>query len=75
MQTVNSILKYSDRLPHAYESKHNNDSERMYNAMFYDVEEALLKCFTIARTQNTSINGPVIREKAQEFAKLFKPKK
>ena len=70
-QTVNSIWQNRDKLRQAYESCGGSHRKRLRTSAFDDVEEAVLKWFAVARSQNLPVSGPLLREKAQEFAKLL----
>jgi len=68
-QTINSIWQKREKLRHAFESCASNRRKRLRTSAFDDVEEALLKWFSVVRAQNLSVSGPLLRGKAQEFAK------
>ena len=62
----------SEKLHKAYEACTSSNSKRLRTAAFEDVEEAFLKWFTAVRSQNVYVNDPLLRDKAQELAKLLK---
>ena len=70
--TINTVWQDRVKIRQAYESGRNNSSKRMRTATFDDIEEALTKWLTHARSDNVLVSGPLLREKAHEFAKLLK---
>ena len=54
-----------------YESVSNN-SKRMWTATFDDIEEMFTKWYTHAKSRSVPVSWPLLRDKAQEFAKLLK---
>lgn len=77
--TISTILKDEKKL-HAVTniSSDENKWERLCEATYKDVEDALFKWFLDARGKNVPINGPLLIKKASDFAFLlgyqdFKP--
>ena len=71
-QTVNAIWQDREKLNKAYEACTSNNCKRLCTAAFEEVEETLLKWFTVVRSQNIPVNGPLLCDKTQELAKLLK---
>lgn len=66
--TVNTIWADREKIKRAYETSPTNNRKRLRTATYEDVEEAVLKWFQTARSQNVPINGQLMREKALTFA-------
>jgi hypothetical protein len=67
--TVNTIWSDRDKIKRAFEEASVISRKRLRAAEFDDVENALLKWFNVARSQNVPISGQILREKAATFAK------
>jgi hypothetical protein len=68
-QTVNTIWNDRIKIRQAFEATVVSNRKRLRTAAYEDVEEALLKWFRLARTQNIPVGGLLLREKADKFAK------
>jgi len=62
-QTINSIWQKREKLRQAFDSCASNRRKRLRTSAFDDVEEALLKWFSVVRAQNLPVTGPLLREK------------
>ena len=67
--TVNTIWSDRDKIKRAFDEASVISRKRLRAAEFDDVENALLKWFNVARSQNVPISGQILREKAATFAK------
>jgi hypothetical protein len=69
--TLSGIIKNKERYRKMYYDGHMDiEKKRSRASLCDDVDIALLKWFTMARTANVPINGPVLSNKAEEFARL-----
>ncbi|XP_029637971.1 tigger transposable element-derived protein 4-like [Octopus sinensis] len=66
--TISKIKKHAKKL--RAENVNNRNSKKIRNrkSNFEDVEEALLKWFTQMKCMNASVNGPLMLQKASQFA-------
>ncbi|XP_038077397.1 tigger transposable element-derived protein 4-like [Patiria miniata] len=70
--TLSTVLKNKQDIKAKFElSKFEPSRQRFRNATFEDVEEALLRWFKGNRSKNLPISGPLLREKADQLAKLL----
>ena len=69
--TISKIKKNAAKL--RQEELTNKDSKeiRTRKSNFYDVEEALLQCFTQMRSKNAILSGPLMLEKATQLRFLW----
>ena len=47
------------------------DAKKMRGCDYEQVDKAFFKWFSLQRSQNVSIDGPILKEKALQFAKIF----
>ena len=72
--TLSTILKNKSDIKTKFElAKFEPTRQRFRNATYEDVEEALLRWFNANRAKNLPINGPLLREKADQLATLVVP--
>ena len=71
IRAVNSGCKKADVGRHPQETKFEPSRKRLRTAILEDVEEALLCWFQGTRAKNLSVNGPLLREKAEQLAKML----
>lgn len=70
--TLSTILKNRQKLEDAINNHCVITSRKRIKTCVYDnVDEAMLKWINNARSQNLPLSGPLIRQKAQEFAMKF----
>ena len=70
--TVNTIWKKKETLKRQFESSDYNDNcKRFRAANNKDIDDALLLWFKQARSQNITVNGPILMAKANSLAKDF----
>ena len=70
--TLTCILKNRDKIRTTYfESEHDVTKKRVRQAKNQDVDEALLKWFTLLRSDNVPVSGPLLKKKAEEFSGKF----
>ncbi|KAH8034210.1 hypothetical protein HPB51_021880 [Rhipicephalus microplus] len=65
--TLTTILKAKDKL-HNNASRFAPDRKRLREAAYPDLENAVLLWLKRARSSNLPINGPILREKAEELS-------
>ncbi|XP_018318868.1 tigger transposable element-derived protein 4-like [Agrilus planipennis] len=70
--TLSTILKNKSEILVRYKSSSNLSCKRHRTAEFPDLEECLLGWIKLCYNNNISINGPILREKAEQFSKLLK---
>ena len=67
--TLSTILRNKSKITEAFEqSQFDPDRKRLRTAMYEDLEEVLLKWIGQARSLNMPLGGPIILEKANNFA-------
>ena len=70
--TLSTIMKNKD---HVIEKYHRQDIEperkRFRSSAFTDIDEALLKWFEVVRDRNAAVSGPIMKEKANNLAKML----
>lgn len=71
--TVSTIWKNRHAIVSAHE-KNMDSSKKLRKAEKENVEEALLKWFTIQRDRNLTVTGAMLQAKANEFAEKFEEK-
>ena len=68
--TMSTLFKNKDRITEQYDSaKFDPSRKRFRTAALDDVEEALMKWFRDVRDKNLPVSGPLLKEKAEVFAK------
>lgn len=67
--TLSTILKNREKLQDAI-SQHGSlkNRKRVKTCVYDDVDNAMLKWVSSVRSQNLPLSGPIIRQKAQDFA-------
>lgn len=68
--TVNTIWKTKESNILAFE-KYSSETKKLRKVTREDVDQALLKWFTLQRNMNVPLTGAILQAKAEEFAKLF----
>lgn len=66
--TLSTILKQEELVRQRMVAG-NLNNKRVRKSEFPDVEECLIKWFKQCRDHNVSVGGPILKEKAEEFAK------
>ncbi|CAG4935600.1 unnamed protein product [Colias eurytheme] len=69
MSTLSTIIKNESDIMRKIQNGQSLSCKRRRIAEFPGLEECLLKWFEQCRSQNISINGPLLQEKAQIFSK------
>ena len=68
--SVSTIVRDKDRYRKLFYEGHTDVSKkRARPAKYEDVEEALLRCFMGARSENVPLSGPILVSKAEDLAK------
>ncbi|XP_010129459.1 PREDICTED: tigger transposable element-derived protein 4, partial [Buceros rhinoceros silvestris] len=68
--SVSSIMKNKEKVLEAFESlQFDPKRKRLRTAFYTDLEEALIKWYRIAQCLNMPVNGPMLRLKANDFAR------
>ena len=65
--TLSTWIKNRDKIFETYDAN-NPNRKRQRLSMYTDVEEALLRWFTHARTNAVAVSGPVLIAQARKFA-------
>ena len=63
-------MKNKDKLFEGLEQS-SSDAKKMRGCDYEQVDKAIFKWFSLQRSQNVSIDGPILKEKALQFAKSF----
>ncbi|NWR45039.1 TIGD4 protein, partial [Regulus satrapa] len=68
--SLSSIMKNKEKVLEAFETlRFDPKRKRLRTAFYADLEEALMKWYRIAQCLNVPVNGPMLRLKANDFAK------
>ncbi|NWR58009.1 TIGD4 protein, partial [Bucorvus abyssinicus] len=68
--SVSSIMKNKEKVLEAFESlQFDPKRKRLRTAFYTDLEEALIKWYRIAQCLNMPVNAPMLRLKANDFAR------
>ena len=68
--TLTTLKKNKEKIFEAFQNS-SLKHKRVKTGTYKKLNEALLKWFTSMRGNNIPINGPILLEKAHEFAKAF----
>lgn len=68
--TLATWKKHRDKICEAYQNSPVK-RQRIRTGSFEKINQALLKWYTCMDAQNLPVNGPILSEKALEFAKTF----
>ena len=68
--TISTWMKNKDKLFEGLEQS-SSDAKKMRRCDYEQVEKAVFKWFSLQRSQNVPIDGPILKEKALQFAKSF----
>ena len=63
-------MKNKDKLFEGLEQS-SSDAKKMRGCDYEQVDKAVFKWFSLQRSQNVPINGPILKEKALQFGKSF----
>lgn len=69
--TLTTILASKEKIENSLHVQDGSKRKKLRMSNFEDIEEALIKWFSHARSQNAPISGLVLREKALEIANEF----
>ena len=68
--TISTWMKKKDKLFEGLEQS-SSDAKKMRRCDYEQVDKAVFKWFSLHRSQNVPIDGPILKEKAFQFAKSF----
>ena len=68
--TISTWMKNKDKLFEGLEQSFS-DAKKMRRCDYEQVDKAVFKWFCLQRSQNVPIDGPILKEKALQFAKSF----
>ena len=68
--TISTWMKNKDKLFEGLEQS-SSDAKKMRGCDYEQVDKAVFKWFSLQRSQNVPIDGPILKEKALQFAKSF----
>ena len=68
--TISTWMKNKDKLFEGLEQS-SSDAKKMRRCDYEQVDKAVFKWFSLQRSQNVPIDGPILKEKALQFAKSF----
>ena len=63
-------MKNKDKLSEGLEQS-SSEAKKMRSCDYEQVGKAVFKWFSVQRSQNVLIDGPMLKEKALQFAKSF----
>ena len=63
-------MKNKDKLFEGLEQS-SSDAKKMQRCDYEQVDKAVFKWFSLQRSQNVPIDGPILKEKVLQFAKSF----
>ena len=69
--TISTWMKNKDKLFEGLEQS-SSDAKNMRRCDYEQVDKAVFKWFSFQRSQNVPIDGPILKEKALQFAKSFR---
>ena len=69
-KTISMWMKNKDKLFEGLEQS-SSDGKKMRRCDYEQVDKAVFKWFSLQRSQNVLIDGPILKEKALQFAKSF----
>ena len=74
--TISTWMKNKDKLFEGLEQS-SSDAKKMRVCDYEQVDKAVFKWFSLQRSQNVPIDGPILKEKAFQFEKvlIFRPLK
>ena len=68
--TISTWMKNKNKLFEGLEQS-SSDAKKMRGCDYEQVDKAVFKWFSLQRSQNVLIDGPILKEKALQFAKSF----
>ena len=68
--TISTWMKNKDKLFEGLEQS-SSDAKKMRGCDYEQVDKAVFKWFSLQRSQNVPIDGPILKDKALQFAKTF----
>ena len=68
--TISTWMKNKDKLFEGLEQS-SSEAKKMRGCDYEQVDKAVFKWFSLQRSQNVPIDGPILKEKALQFAKSF----
>jgi len=68
--TISTWMKNKEKLLKGLE-QNSSESKKMRSCNYEQVDKAVLKWFSLQRSQNVPIDGPMLKEKALQFAESF----
>ena len=68
--TISTWMKNKDKLFQGLEQS-SSDAKKMRGYNYEQVDKAVFKWFSLQRSQNVPIDGPILKEKALQFEKSF----
>jgi hypothetical protein len=67
---ISSVIANKDKIISAFESRqHKTNRKKLRESKYEEIDDAVLKWFTIARNSKISLSGQLIRAQALQFAK------
>ena len=68
--TISTWMKNKEKLLKGLEQS-SSEAKKMRGCDYEQVDQAVLKWFSLQRSQNVPIDGPMLKEKALQFAERF----
>lgn len=69
--TISTIWKNREKIKHAF-NRNELKTKKLRTSQHEDLDKCLLEWFKIQRSKNIPITGPILRQKANEFAVMLK---
>ena len=67
--TISMWLKNKEKIMKAFEGGNNRSSQKLKSSNYDDLDQAVYMWFVKTRDEGTPVNGPVLKEKAIQYAK------
>ena len=67
--TISTWLKNKEKIMKAFEGGNNRSSQKLKSSNYDDLDQAVYMWFVKTRDEGIPVNGPVLKEKAIQYAK------
>ena len=69
--TLFTFIKDEEKIRQEYETNRDPKRQMIRNSPFHELEQTLIKWIHVVRDKTIALNGPMVQEKAIEFAKAM----
>ena len=66
--TLHTFLKHESKIREEFETNRDSSRQMIRNSPFHELEQGLVKWIRTVRDRKIALNGPMVQEKALEFA-------